>query len=137
MKHHEYIKVVDGGNTAVLMIHGIFGTPRHFDDIVDLVPQEWSVYNILLDGHGKGVKDFAHTSMDKWKQQVDKMMAELYDKYDNIYLIGHSMGTLLSLDISAESFIILPICFTASIFIPARVLPIFTDEQTLSVSESA
>lgn len=102
MKHHEYIKVVDGGDTAVLMIHGIFGTPRHFDDIVDLVPQEWSVYNILLDGHGKGVKDFAHTSMDKWKQQVDKRMAELYNKYDNIYLIGHSMGTLLSLDISTK-----------------------------------
>ena len=102
MKHNEYIKAVDGGNTAVLMIHGIFGTPRHFDDIVDLVPQEWSVYNILLDGHGKGVKDFAHTSMDKWKRQVDERMAELYKKYDNIYLIGHSMGTLLSLDVSAK-----------------------------------
>lgn len=102
MKHNEYIKAVDGGNTAVLMIHGIFGTPRHFDDIVDLVPQEWSVYNILLDGHGKGVKDFAHTSMDKWKHQVDERMAELYKKYDNIYLIGHSMGTLLSLDVSAK-----------------------------------
>lgn len=100
MKHNEYIKAVDGANTAVLMIHGIFGTPRHFDDIVDLVPQEWSVYNILLDGHGKGVKDFARTSMDKWKSQVDGVMAKLYEKYDNIYIIGHSMGTLLSLYIS-------------------------------------
>lgn len=102
MKHDEYIKAVDGANTAVLMIHGIFGTPRHFDDIVKLVPKEWSVYNILLDGHGKGVKDFARTSMEKWKSQVDKKMSEMYGKYDNIYLIGHSMGTLLALDVSAK-----------------------------------
>lgn len=102
MKHDEYIKAVDGANTAVLMIHGIFGTPRHFDDIVQLIPDGWSIYNILLDGHGKGVKDFARTSMEKWKSQVDKKMSELYGKYDNIYLIGHSMGTLLALDVSAK-----------------------------------
>lgn len=100
MSHEEYVKVVEGGNTAVLMIHGIFGTPRHFDEIIHLIPEEWSVYNILLDGHGKGVREFACTSMDKWKTQVDSMLGNLYEKYENIYLIGHSMGTLLSLDIS-------------------------------------
>ncbi len=99
MTHNEYIKTVDGAKTAVLMIHGIFGTPRHFDDFVGLVPEGWSVYNILLDGHGKGVKEFARTSMGKWKSQVDGMFAKLYKKYDNIYIVGHSMGTLLSLDI--------------------------------------
>lgn len=100
MEHKEYIRISDKSNTAVLMIHGIFGTPRHFDDIIPLVPEEWSIYNILLDGHGKGVKDFARTSMDKWKKQVDGMFEKLYKKYDNIYVVGHSMGTLLSLDIS-------------------------------------
>lgn len=100
MKHNEYIREVNGTDTAVLMIHGIFGTPRHFDDIIKLVPDNWSVYNILLDGHGKGVKEFSSTSMKKWKKQVDDMMSHLYEKYANIYMVGHSMGTLLSLDIS-------------------------------------
>lgn len=100
MEHKEYIRISDNGNTAILMIHGIFGTPRHFDEIIPLVPEEWSVYNILLDGHGKGVKDFARTSMDKWENQVDCMFGMLYEKYDNIYVVGHSKGALLSLDIS-------------------------------------
>ena len=64
--HKEFIKEAEGANTAILMIHGIFGTPRHFDDIISLVPDNWSVYNILLDGHGKGVKEFSRTSMAKW-----------------------------------------------------------------------
>ena len=98
--HKEFIKEAEGANTAILMIHGIFGTPRHFDDIVKLVPDNWSVYNILLDGHGKGVREFSRTSMGKWKNQVNEMFAKLYEKYDNIYIVGHSMGTLLSLDIS-------------------------------------
>lgn len=96
--HKEFIKEVEGANTAILMIHGIFGTPRHFDDIISLVPDNWSVYNILLDGHGKGVKEFSRTSMAKWKSQVNEMFLKLYEKYDNIYIVGHSMGTLLSLD---------------------------------------
>ena len=65
--HKEYIREADHANTAILMIHGIFGTPRHFDDIVKLVPDNWSVYNILLDGHGKGVREFSRTSMVKCK----------------------------------------------------------------------
>ena len=100
MEHREYVRISNNSNTAVLMIHGIFGTPRHFDEIIPVVPEGWSVYNILLDGHGGGVKDFARTSMFKWKKQVDGMLGILYEKYDNIYVIGHSMGTLLSLDIS-------------------------------------
>ena len=98
MKHNEYIRIVDGTDTAVLMIHGIFGTPRHFDDFLPLISEHWSIYNILLDGPGKGVKEFSATSMKKWKKQVDELMAELYARYDNIYVIAHSMGTLLSLD---------------------------------------
>ncbi len=100
MNHNEFIREIDGADTAVLMIHGIFGTPRHFDDIVNIVPQSWSVYNILLDGHGMGVKEFGSTSMEKWKHQVDEIMSVLNKKYKHIYLVGHSMGTLLSLDIS-------------------------------------
>ncbi len=102
MNHCEYVREIADTDTAVLMIHGIFGTPRHFDDIVELIPKNWTVYNILLDGHGKGVREFSATSMKKWKKQVEDIMDLLYKKYDNIYLVGHSMGTLLSLDISSK-----------------------------------
>ena len=45
----------------MLFVHGIVGTPRHFDFLIDVVPSTVSIYNILLDGHGYGVRDFSRT----------------------------------------------------------------------------
>ena len=75
MEHKEYVRIVPGADTAVLFIHGIVGTPNHFTDLislVELVPEDWSVCNLLLDGHGGNADDFAATSMKKWKNQVIK-----------------------------------------------------------------
>ena len=46
MKHNEYIRVSDNANVAVLMVHGIAGTPAHFRDLIPMIPEEWSVYNL-------------------------------------------------------------------------------------------
>lgn len=62
--------------------------PRHFDDIVTLVPANWSVYNILLVGQGRCVKKFSHTSMAKWKSQVNEMLLQLIFVYSSINLIN-------------------------------------------------
>ncbi len=98
MNHSEYIRVAENSKTAVLMIHGILGTPRYFDGIVSEVPEGFSIYNILLDGHGGAVSDFAHTSMQKWKNQVENTVKQLEVQYENIVIMGHSMGTLLAID---------------------------------------
>lgn len=97
MNHKEYIREPEGAKTAVVMIHGIIGTPDHFDMFVPMIPEDWAIYNVLLDGHGKGVGEFASSSMEKWKTQVRYIMKELRLRYDSIYLVGHSMGTLLSI----------------------------------------
>lgn len=98
MEHKEYIRVVPGSRRAVLMIHGIAGTPAHFRDLIPVIPENWSVYNIVLDGHGKTVRDFSRTSMKKWKAQVAAMLEELFARYEHIVLVGHSMGTLFSIE---------------------------------------
>ena len=67
MKHKEYKRIVPEAETAVLFIHGIAGTPNHFKDFLPLVPKEFSVYNLLLDGHGGKTEDFSKTSMKKWE----------------------------------------------------------------------
>lgn len=97
MAHTPYIREVPGSRNAVLMIHGILGTPDHFVFLYPLVPEDWSVYSILLDGHGKNVEDFSHTSMNKWKTQVGAMLDDLTGRYDRIILVAHSMGTLFSI----------------------------------------
>ena len=103
--HQAYKRIVPGAKVAVLMIHGICGTPNHFRALLplqDQVPGEWSVYNIVLDGHCKGVKDFGKSSMRKWQAQVQEAYAELSRTHEKVILVGHSMGTLLSIQASLQ-----------------------------------
>ncbi len=97
MNQKGYIRIVDGADTAVLFIHGIAGTPEQFKDLLPLVPPEWSICNLLLDGHGKAPRDFAKTSMVKWEAQVSDAVDRLLATHDRLLLVGHSMGTLHSL----------------------------------------
>lgn len=97
MQTKEYIRIVDGSDTAVLMIHGIVGTPAHFRDFLPLIPEEWSVCNLLLDGHGKGVREFGRTSMAKWKAQVSEQLDRLLTRHRQVLIVAHSMGTLFAL----------------------------------------
>lgn len=97
MLHKELKKIIPEAETAVLFIHGIVGTPNHFKDFVSLVPENMSVCNILLEGHGKGVKDFSSASMQKWINQVDKTVEELLLSHRKIIIVAHSMGTLFAI----------------------------------------
>ena len=98
MVHKEFRRLVDGAGTAVLFIHGIIGTPNHFHDFVRQLPAHVSVINLLLDGHGKGVKEFSNTSLAKWRAQVQAVVEELTRTHEQVFIVGHSMGTLLAIE---------------------------------------
>ena len=103
MNHEEYVRIVPGAKTAVLFIHGIVGTPNHFQDLIPLinvVPEDYSVYNVLLDGHGGTVDDFAKTSMEKWHMQVWGIFEQLSRTHERVILVAHSMGTLFSIQLA-------------------------------------
>jgi len=102
MEHREYIRHIPGSKFAVLMIHGIAGTPNHFNPLLPQIPEDWSVYNILLDGHGKQVEDFSATSMEKWKNQVKAQLETIFARHEKVVLIAHSMGTLFSLQAAMD-----------------------------------
>ena len=99
MNHSEYIRISQEKNTAVILIHGFLGTPRYFDNMIPCIPKNYSIYNILLDGHGGSFLDFAHTSKEKWINQIENLIKKLENEYENIILVAHSMGTLLSLEV--------------------------------------
>lgn len=101
--HKEYKRIADPSDKAILFVHGILGTPDHFKQLMALLPEDISVYNILLDGHGKGVKDFSHASMKKWEAQVAAAVAELGRDHKEIRIVGHSMGTLLAIGQAAAN----------------------------------
>ena len=94
---NEYIRIVQGADTAILFVHGIIGTPNHFDRLIPLVPEHVSIYNMLIDGHGQGVLDFGRSSLKRWEASVHKVLDELSKTHEKIYIVGHSMGTLLTM----------------------------------------
>lgn len=96
MAHEEYIRMVPGARYAVLMVHGILGSPDHFRDLIPLVPESWSVHSILLDGHGGGPEEFSATSMKRWKAQVNVRLEELLATHEQVVIAAHSMGTLFA-----------------------------------------
>lgn len=98
MKFKPWFRVVPGAKKAALFVHGIVGTPAHFAGLVPLIPEDWSVYNILLDGHGKQVEDFARTSMEKWKAQVSTQLDEILQTHEQVLIVAHSMGTLFAIE---------------------------------------
>ena len=103
MEATEYVRMVKDSDTAVLMIHGIVGSPAHFKDLLPLIPEEWSVCNLLLDGHGKGVREFGATSMIKWKMQVSARLEELLRNHPRVLMVAHSMGTLFAIRKAIEN----------------------------------
>lgn len=98
MTHKPYTRLVSGADTAVLFIHGILGTPDHFIPFLPLVPDTVSVVNLLLDGHGHGVREFSRTAMVKWEAQVGNAVDSLLIGHKKVYIAAHSLGTLLAIE---------------------------------------
>lgn len=114
MPHREYVRLVPGAETAVLFLHGIVGTPRHFDSrlpLAHLVPENWSVYSLLLPGHGGSVEDFSNSTMQQWKTYVWKTFDLLAQSHQRVILAGHSMGTLFALQLAMEKGEKVPLLF--------------------------
>ncbi len=97
MKAEENIRYVQDADTAILFIHGILGTPNHFIPFLPFVPANWSIYNVLLKGHGGSVKDFSAASMSEWKQQIHMAFQSLLASHDKVVIAAHSMGTLFAM----------------------------------------
>ncbi len=102
MSHQETNRIIPQSNTAVLFIHGILGTPNHFEAFLPLVPSEWSVCNLLLKGHGGDVGEFSKAKMMEWKAQVAKKVDQLALTHQSIIIVAHSMGTLFALQQAIE-----------------------------------
>lgn len=103
MVHEEYKRIVPGAKTAVLLMHGICGSPNHFRQVLPMeeeIPPDWSVYNLVLPGHCASVSDFTHGSMNQWKRYADAAFDALCRSHEKVILVAHSMGTLFAMDMA-------------------------------------
>lgn len=88
----------DKNDCAVLFIHGFLGNPEFFHRFIPYIPENYDIYNMLLCGHGGQVRDFANSSMNLWKSQVNFTVNFLAERYEKIVIIAHSMGTFFAIE---------------------------------------
>lgn len=58
---------------GIMFVHGIVGNNRIFDFLKPLVPENYQVRNVDLQGHGGDALAFSRTSMSRWKAQVKEL----------------------------------------------------------------
>ena len=95
--HSEYKRIIPGAEAAVLFVHGINATPRFFDEYVATLPENVSVHNLLLPGHGGSVCDFGTHSAKEWEAHVRRALDALRQSHERVYIVAHSLGTLLAI----------------------------------------
>lgn len=97
MDHSAYYRPMPDADTAILLIHGVVSTPRHFDWLLPSLPEDAEIHCVLLAGHGGSVEDFSNATMKQWHQQIDETILALEKPGRRIIVIGHSLGSLLAL----------------------------------------
>lgn len=108
-------------STAILFAHGIVGTPKHFEKYIKLVPEDWTVVNLVLKGHLGTPKDFGNASMNEWRAQFHDELKKLTDTHDRVYIVAHSMSCLFAIEESLKQKI--EAMFLLNIPVWARVTP--------------
>ena len=97
--HSSFFHECENANTIVIFIHGILESPTQFEYLAkSAFKNRFSVSGILLDGHGCSAEEFSKSSLKKWIDSVDRELESHRNKYENIIIVGHSMGSLLCIN---------------------------------------
>jgi carboxylesterase len=83
---------------AALCLHGLTGTPWEVRSIAEaLVARGIRAYGPHVAGHEGGIHQLARTTRQTWLEQAGADLAALQREHDRVFLVGVSLGGLLSL----------------------------------------
>lgn len=89
---------------AVLLIHGYAGYPGELvRPARDLYAAGFDVFVPRLPGNGTSGEDFMHTRRKDWVEVAVNAALDLKGKYDEVSLLGHSMGAAIAVIVSART----------------------------------
>lgn len=95
-KEKAIYKHYPGSRQVIIFIHGIIEGPKQFRHLAQIAYKTgYSINILLLPGHGGDGGTFARTSYKQWVSYVTGEVKQMRNKYDEVLLVGHSMGALL------------------------------------------
>ena len=93
----------EGGRTGALLVHGFTGTPQSLRGWAQhLADAGLSVALPRLPGHGTTVAEANLTHWEDWYAEVERHLALLRERCDEVFVMGLSMGGTLSIRLAEE-----------------------------------
>lgn len=92
-----------GGPAAVLLIHGLTGTPAEMRFVGSaLARRGYTVACPQLAGHCGSVAELKATRWQDWYASVERALEALAARHEQVFVAGLSMGALLALELAAR-----------------------------------
>ena len=92
-----------GGPEAVMLIHGLTGTPTEMRFVGKaLAVAGYTVHGLQLAGHCGSEGDLLRTNWHDWYASVEDAYDRLAAGYDTVFVAGLSMGAVLALHLAAH-----------------------------------
>lgn len=114
---------IPGEKIGCLLIHGFTGAPSELKPLGEyLALKGIGIHSIRLAGHGTKPEDMANTRWPDWYNSAKQGLLHLKGKYDQIFVVGLSMGGLLALKLAAEFKVDGVISINAPIYLKNRAI---------------
>lgn len=105
------------GRVGCILVHGFTSMPEETHSLAEyLADHDVSCLGVRLSGHGTHPNDLAHIKWQDWLQDLFDATALLTGITERIYLVGQSLGGILSLVFSATN----PVAGVVAVSTPAR-----------------
>lgn len=92
-----------GNRTGCLLVHGFTGAPTEMRWLGEFLNQQgYTVLGVRLAGHGTKIEDMIRCRWPDWVSSVEDGWHLLQNTTDQIFVIGLSMGGLLSLNHASQ-----------------------------------
>ena len=99
--HEAFEKQHAEADTIVVFSHGFIGSPKQFEDLTAFAYQHnCAVLSPLLPGHGGSAAEFSKFGLEDWENHLEAEIRRVSSAYQNLILVGHSIGGLLALNAS-------------------------------------
>ena len=91
----------EGNEKAVLIIHGYLASPQEVQELAYYLNENgYTVFAPLMSGHGSDYKNLENVSWEDWKEESEYYYELLEDNYEEVHVVGFSLGSLSALELS-------------------------------------
>lgn len=102
-----------------VFIHGFTGSPYELEPLANhFAHYDWRIYTPTLAGHGGDTRELAKANWQDWIHSAKEAVEQACQECSQVYLVGFSMGGLISAHLSVQYPVNRLVLLSASVYYP-------------------